>query len=582
MSTRTLIRMIGVTLAVCLAAGAALADEGGWPRFFVDEAGIARVPQDYATIQDAIDGVEDGATILVTAGVYQENLLVDGKSVLVQSESGPSRTEVRAAASRPVAEVRGAGVRFMLDGFTLRRGHAADGAGLRIRDADVVLANNRILENTASEGAAVRIAEATCLLVHNDVAENVGGGVHLIGGRPYLYENLIRENTGPGLLLERTERGLVAGNVIELTGGAGFASGGARALILADNVVSSSGAEGIRLDAGSAAVINNLVTGSALSALLLDGGVIADVINNTLAGSGGHGIEALNCDALLRNNILVENDGFGLLVSPFAPVDGDYDLLWNNAMGEYGGAAAAGANDLSQDPLFVEGIWGSHYLSCRSAGDPAESPARNAGPGSGAEYCFPTDSGVPWTQFLVDESSVFRAELCLNRLTTRRDGLADQGAVDLGYHYHGQSGEATPTPLPEPTATATPEPTTTPLPDRFTVNLLLNKLEFHPGDLFDLLLQAYNPGPALMADHYVILDAFGEYYIWPSWTTYPPNIDFRTAQVETGLNNTSILRFIWPQTQGSADGLVFWAALCRSGTFEILGEVNMVVWGFGP
>ena len=49
---------------------------------------IVRVPDDYLTIQEAIDDVPNGYRIVVRDGIYSGNLDMKGKSLLLQSENG--------------------------------------------------------------------------------------------------------------------------------------------------------------------------------------------------------------------------------------------------------------------------------------------------------------------------------------------------------------------------------------------------------------------------------------------------------------------------------------------------------------
>jgi hypothetical protein len=54
------------------------------PRF-VPQGIRHRVPQDYATIQAAIDASNDGDTVLVSEGKYMENIRYPGRAIVVAS-----------------------------------------------------------------------------------------------------------------------------------------------------------------------------------------------------------------------------------------------------------------------------------------------------------------------------------------------------------------------------------------------------------------------------------------------------------------------------------------------------------------
>jgi len=74
------------------------------------------------------------------------------------------------------------------------------------------------------------------------------------------------------------------------------------------------------------------------------------------------------------------------------------------------GGFPGGTGILEGDPLFVPGPFGDHYLSQVAAGQPASSPAVDAGSG------LATDVG-------------------LEARSTRTDSVGDGGTLDLGYHY---------------------------------------------------------------------------------------------------------------------------------------------------
>ena len=47
------------------------------------DAGIMRVPIDFPTIQEAINAASSGATILVSSGVYHENVIINETLMLL-------------------------------------------------------------------------------------------------------------------------------------------------------------------------------------------------------------------------------------------------------------------------------------------------------------------------------------------------------------------------------------------------------------------------------------------------------------------------------------------------------------------
>lgn len=71
------------------------------------EAATLRVPQEYATIQAAVDAAASGDTVLVGPGTYVENVIIHG-SLTLRSSRGAARTTARHSGVRinPNAVVR--------------------------------------------------------------------------------------------------------------------------------------------------------------------------------------------------------------------------------------------------------------------------------------------------------------------------------------------------------------------------------------------------------------------------------------------------------------------------------------------
>ncbi len=128
------------------------------------------------------------------------------------------------------------------------------------------------------------------------------------------------------------------------------------------------------------------------------------------------------------------------------------------------------------------------------------------------------------------------------------------------------------------------EPTPTPVPEmQYGMNLLLDDIDLETGDQFNLhfcLLNSTDTG--LNLDVFILLDVYGQYWFWPSWTAIENGIDFQ-AEMEVnayGEYRESALSFQWPELQGAADGLKFYGAAFHAGSFEFCGELNIVTWQY--
>ncbi|MBN1356264.1 hypothetical protein JXA40_08385, partial [bacterium] len=155
----------------------------------------------------------------------------------------------------------------------------------------------------------------------------------------------------------------------------------------------------------------------------------------------------------------------------------------------------------------------------------------------------------------------------------------------------GTSTQPTNTPVPPtdtpvlPTATSAPAtptqapPTGTPVPGEFTFDLRLNGVFFRPWDHFLLTACIENPGEPVDVFEYILLDVYGNYWFWPSWSVEP---DYRSRTIPSqAAGEETILDFWWPAGVGSAEGLLFWGAVLDSEFMMLLGDYDMVEFGYG-
>lgn len=131
------------------------------------------VPDDFATIQEAIDNTVTGDTVLVRAGTYLENIDYLKKHITIRSVSGPELTVIDGNQTGSVVtmdDVNGA----VLEGFTLTNGKSLRGGGINGTLSWCSIRNN---------------------IIHDNIASISGGGIYSAGGSCTIEENIIRNNS---------------------------------------------------------------------------------------------------------------------------------------------------------------------------------------------------------------------------------------------------------------------------------------------------------------------------------------------------------------------------------------------------
>ncbi len=263
-----------MTIASLVAAGAA-------------QSSTWFVPDDFVTIQAAVDFSASGDTVLVRPGTYVETVLLLGKSLRIASLAGPATTTIDGSApTRPDTlsvlcaigplelDLEGLTIRSGLGGTTIEGGGGDSGGGIalygvdgRLRDcvvehnfcpgsgggiylvgssvtiADCLIRDNECFSNGGGIDAVVSSPTIErCMVVNNGTeSTNSGGGIGVYFGSPVIRDCEITGNrgrSGSGLGFEGTSsptitRCLIAGNSNgvdnqSVGGGISVGEGGAR------------------------------------------------------------------------------------------------------------------------------------------------------------------------------------------------------------------------------------------------------------------------------------------------------------------------------------------------------------------
>ena len=199
-----------------------------------------RVPDDYSSIQEAIDNAKDGEKIIVNPGTYYENINMQGKEITLQS-SDPGNPEVvektiidGGGKGSVVVFNSGESTDSKLIGFTI-----TGGTGTRA-EYNIESYDGSKLNFIRNYGGGVLIANSSPTIAHNIITGNsvknlteeylgVGGGIAILdNSAPHISDNTLKENFaeghGGGIAVwyqsnPVIENNSITGNEAENTGG---------------------------------------------------------------------------------------------------------------------------------------------------------------------------------------------------------------------------------------------------------------------------------------------------------------------------------------------------------------------------
>lgn len=204
------------------------------------------VPDEYPTIQAAIDDSVDGDIVIVAPGTYtapggpeidHSGITFAGKAITVRSQDGPETCIIDCRnLGRAFQFTSGENLTSILEGFTIKNGYLAEGrgAGIYCYQSSPVIVNCIVTDcinaNDSSDDTGAGICcyrNSDALIINCTIVGNSGGGgIYCKESSPSILQCTIRKNSGSGINLKESSPIIVSSLIAENTaynGGAIFA-----------------------------------------------------------------------------------------------------------------------------------------------------------------------------------------------------------------------------------------------------------------------------------------------------------------------------------------------------------------------
>lgn len=306
--------------AMFLVAGAALLAHGS-----ASAGGTCplRVPADYPTIQEAVDHALDGDTVRVSAGSYNESVVVDGRSSL--SLIGDRGATIDGGPDAPAIHVTG-GTAIVVRDFVLVSGVDV----LRLESTTAPVVSGVRVDFAGGDGIHIEAVDGSVTVTGNRVDRTTGAGIHVelasnVAGQLTVSDNYVRTTGGDGIFAYSDRdlaRIVIQHNDVADTGGYGIRTE-CGIVTITQNTVVSTGLDGVSMYRcrTEGDVIGNTITGAGGDGVSVEGTPSSVVQGNTITQSAGDGIDVAGPAVFITGNTVVDSGAAGVRTTETAAFD---------------------------------------------------------------------------------------------------------------------------------------------------------------------------------------------------------------------------------------------------------------------
>ena len=254
---------------------------------------LIHVPDDFATIQGAVDNASAGDMIIVRNGTYKENVKVN-KHLTIRSDNGPKHTTV--VADKENAHVFELTADYVsIKGFTMKNAIGENETGRHIY-------------------AGLYIHADHCNITDNRAVENAYGFFLSDSTKNSITNNVASDNYGDGIYLNYSDSNIIANNEVVKSNYRGIRFWHSHGNTIYNNDIALNNQHGIRIDyAHDNLVVQNKARSNNRDGYYLESSDNNILINNIANLNNGIGISIINSNEnTLINNTASTNNEVGI------------------------------------------------------------------------------------------------------------------------------------------------------------------------------------------------------------------------------------------------------------------------------
>ncbi len=261
-----------------------------------------RVPDQFTSVQAALDEAAAGDTIQVAAGTYYEHIRLR-KGVFLEGgwNKDFSKRDIRSFET-------------LLDGEK-EKGPVvvcADDASL---DGFTVIHGTLLKTDDVSEGSGIYCEGTSPIIINNTIRDNEPSGVFCEGSSAILSKNHIFDNAQAGIYVCKGSSLLINENIIHNNKYSGVGSGKlpVSEIDVRNNIIYQNERSGISAETATGSAQNNIIYENNRSGIRCTVAPFT-IINNTVVGNGQAGVWVENPElvATIKNNIFTHNIDAGI------------------------------------------------------------------------------------------------------------------------------------------------------------------------------------------------------------------------------------------------------------------------------